>query len=451
MPRHAGRLELGYDIFELHPEYLTRFIPLKYFFFCLFTEPLDLIYPNIASIDMEQHTLSRRGLALRGVDHDRVSPGYVLYTPLTSRTVHLISTTGEEVHKWTFPYRAGRHARILPDGNLAYNGVHPDPPKMFPMWAKYRGGVMMQVSPSGEILREYHDPRAHHDQNHLDDGKLLYTTLEPLTAEEAARVQGGIPGSEAPGGTVYADCIKLVDPWGSGTTRSSAADFEGNGTGGAKLLWSWRVIDHLDPQRFPLLDSYPREHWPLINSATFDSAGNIVASLRSTSGVIVISRETGEILWHLAPPVVSQQHCAHELPSGDILIFDNGVFRPGVSVPFSRAIIVSRTTKEVIWEYKDRSTGGIGFFTPFMGSAQKLANGNVLMCEAATGRILEVTEDGTTAWEFVVPQLSNYKGVMAEGELQEMEKMGFAYQSNAIFRVYKYRPEEVPWLTESKA
>lgn len=400
---------------------------------------------------MEQHTLSRRGLALRGVDHDRVSPGYVLYTPLTSRTVHLISTTGEEVHKWTFPYRAGRHARILPDGNLAYNGVHPDPPKMFPMWAKYRGGVMMQVSPSGEILREYHDPRAHHDQNHLDDGKLLYTTLEPLTAEEAARVQGGIPGSEAPGGTVYADCIKLVDPWGSGTTRSSAADFEGNGTGGAKLLWSWRVIDHLDPQRFPLLDSYPREHWPLINSASFDSAGNIVASLRSTSGVIVISRETGEILWHLAPPVVSQQHCAHELPSGDILIFDNGVFRPGVSVPFSRAIIVSRTTKEVIWEYKDRSTGGIGFFTPFMGSAQKLANGNVLMCEAATGRILEVTEDGTTVWEFVVPQLSNYKGVMAGGELQEMEKMGFAYQSNAIFRVYKYRPEEVPWLTESKA
>lgn len=394
---------------------------------------------------MEQHTLRRRGLALQGVDPDRVSPGYVVYTPLTSNTAHLVSTSGEELHKWTLPYRAGRHARILPDGNLAYNGVHPDPPKLFPMWAKYRGGVMMQVSPSGEILREYQDPRAHHDQNHLDDGNLLYTTLEPLTADEAARAQGGIPGSEAPGDTMYADCIKLVDPW-STSTRSSAADFESGGTGGAKLLWSWRAIDHLDPQRFPLLADYPREHWPLINSVSFDSAGNIVASLRSTSGVIIISRQTGQILWHLAPPVVSQQHCAQELSSGDILIFDNGVYRPGIAVPFSRAIIVSRATKEIIWEYKDRSTGGIGFFTPFMGSAQKLASGNVLLCEAATGRILEVTETGATVWEFVVPQLNDYKGVMAEEELHEMEQMGFAYQSNAIFRAYKYRLEEVPWL-----
>lgn len=399
---------------------------------------------------MEQHTLRRRGLGLRGVDAKKVAPGYVLYTPLTSNTAHLVSTTGEEVHKWDLPYRAGRHARILPDGNLAYNGVHPDGPRLFPMWAKYRGGIMMQVSPEGQVLREYHDPRAHHDQNHLDDGTLLYTTLEPLTAEEAAGVRGGIPHSKAPGGTVYADCIKLVDPWRT-SNKSSSADFEsgseaGTTGGGAKLLWSWRAVDHLDPERFPLLANYPREHWPLINSVSFASDGNIIASLRSTSGVIVISRQTGEVLWHLAPPVVSQQHCAHELPSGEILVFDNGVFRPGVSVPFSRAIIVSRETKAVRWEYKDPSTGGLGFFTPFMGSAQKLKNGNVLLCEAATGRILEVTETGETVWEFVVPQLSDYKGVMSADELEKMERMGFAYESNAIFRAYKYLPEEVPWL-----
>ena len=405
---------------------------------------------------MDQHTLRRRGLALKAVDHALVSPGYVLYTPLTTNTAHLVSTTGQEVHKWTLPYRAGRHARILPDGNLAYNGVHPNPPPMFPMWAKYHGGAMLQVSPTGDVLREYLDPHAHHDQNHLDNGTLLYTTLEPLSAEEA-----GVPGSEAPGGTVYADCINLVEPWGA-SNRSSAADFEGEGpgtgtstgtgtgtgTGGAKLLWSWRAIDHLDTQRFPLLADYPREHWPLINSVSFDSEGNIVASLRSTSGVIVISRATGEILWHVGAPVISQQHCAHEIsPRGDLLVFDNGVFRPGVPMPFSRAIVVSRETKEVVWEWKDRSTGGLGFFSPFMGSAQKLEGGNVLLVEAGTGRILEVTEAGETVWEFVVPQLSDYKSVMGDRELEEMEQMGFAYQSNAIFRAYKYRPEEVPWLS----
>lgn len=395
---------------------------------------------------MEQHTLRRRGLGLRGVDEQRVSPGYVLYCPLTSNTAHLISTTGEEVHRWNLPYRAGRHSHILPDGSLAYNGVHPDAPRLFSMWAKYRGGMMLQLDASGNILRQYTDPYAHHDQHHLDDGTILYTTLEPLTPDEAAKVQGGIQGSEAPGGIIYGDCIKLVDPW-SVTNTSSSADFDGSGgAGGAKLLWTWRAIDHLDPQAFAAHPHYPREHWPLINSVSFDSDGNIIASSRNASSVFVICRKTGNVLWHLAAPVVSQQHCAHQINAeGDMLILDNGVFRPGISVPFSRAIIVSKE-KQVKWEFKDTSTGGLGFFTPFMGSAQKLGNGNVLISEAATGRIFEVTEDGDVVWEFVVPQLQDYKGVMGKEELDEMERIGFSNQSNAVFRAYKYLPEQIPWL-----
>ncbi|KAJ5809275.1 uncharacterized protein N7503_001493 [Penicillium pulvis] len=395
---------------------------------------------------MEQQTFRRRGLGLRGVDEHRVSPGYVLYSPLTSNTAHLVSTTGEEVHSWTLPHRAGRHSRILPDGNLAYNGVHPDAPSLFPMWAKYRGGVMMQVDPAGNILRQYSDPYAHHDQNHLDDGTILYTTLEALTPEEAARVQGGIEGSEAPSGTIYADCIKLVDPWSVSNT-SSSSDFDGSGgKGGAKLLWSWRAIDHLDTTAFAAHAHYTRDHWPLINSVAFNSEGNIIASTRNASTVFVIERATGKVIWTVSAPTVCQQHCAHQInEEGDILVLDNGVFRPGISVPFSRAVVVS-PEKEVKWEYKDFSTGGLGFFTPFMGSAQQLKNGNVLICEAATGRIFEVTVGGDMVWEFVVPQLQDYKGVMADTELKEMERIGFSNQSNAVFRAYKYLPEEVRWL-----
>ncbi|KAL4878472.1 ASST-domain-containing protein [Aspergillus karnatakaensis] len=394
---------------------------------------------------MEQHTFRRRGLGLRGAD-DRVSPGYVLYAPLTSRTAHLVSTTGKEVHRWTLPHRAGRHARILPNGNLAYNGVHPDSPNLFPMWKKYCGGVMMQLNSEGEVVRKYSDPHAHHDQNHLNDGTLLYTTLEPLTPEEASQVRGGIPGSEAPDGTVYADCIKLVNPW-SKSNDSSSSDFEGTGTGGAKLLWSWRAIDHLDLDIFKQHQDYPREHWPLINSVALDKDGNIIASSRNTSSVFILSRATGKVIWHLTSPIVNQQHCAHEInESGDLLILDNGVFRPGLAVPFSRAIVVSRESKQITWEYKDRTTGGLGFFTPFMGSALLLSNQNVLIAEAATGRIFEVTKEGDVVWEFAVPQLSDYKAVMGERDLEEMEKIGFSYESNAVFRAYKYTPEEVPWL-----
>lgn len=398
---------------------------------------------------MEQHTFRRHGLGLRGTDESQVSPGYVLYSPLTSNTAHLVSTTGQEVHKWTLPYRAGRHSRLLKDGTLAYNGVHPDAPALFPMWAKYRGGMMLQVDEDGNILRQYSDPYAHHDQSHLDDGTILYTTLEPLTPAEAARVKGGIEGSEAPDGTIYADCIKLVDPW-SISNVSSSADFDGSGgKGGAKLLWSWRAIDRLDNEAFAAHAHYTRDHWPLINSVSFNSEGNIITSTRNASTVFVISRETGEVTWSVTAPVVCQQHCAHQInEQGDILILDNGVFRPGVSVPFSRAVIVSRD-KEVMWEYKDFSTGGLGFFTPFMGSAQLLENGNFLICEAAMGRVFEVTKDGVVVWEFVVPQLQDYKRVMEKSELEEMEKIGFSNMSNAVFRAYKYLPGEIPWLKDN--
>lgn len=86
---------------------------------------------------MEQNQLIRRGVGLRGVDHEQVSPGYCLYAHLTSPgTVYLVDNNGREAHRWDLPYRPGRHARLLADGSLAYNGVHPDAPDLFPMWQK---------------------------------------------------------------------------------------------------------------------------------------------------------------------------------------------------------------------------------------------------------------------------------------------------------------------------
>jgi hypothetical protein len=101
---------------------------------------------------------------------------------------------------------------------------------------------MMEVDPSGNVVAEHRDPYAHHDQHHLDNGELLYTTVEGLEAENGATVLGGIPGSEAPDGKVYADCIKYVSPSG-------------------ELLWSWKASEHLDQKKFALQPHYPREHW----------------------------------------------------------------------------------------------------------------------------------------------------------------------------------------------
>lgn len=279
---------------------------------------------------------------------------------------------------------------------------------------------MMEVDPSGKVVREHRDPLAHHDQHHLDNGELLYTTVEGLEPEKGACVLGGIPDSEAPDGKVYADCIKHVSPTG-------------------ELLWSWKAIDHLDPKTFKLQPHYPREHWPLINSVYPLADGNILASLRSVSAVVIISRETGEIIWHLDSTVVAQQHCASELEDGSILIFDNGTFRHHESATYSRVIQVNREDKSIAWEYKDPHP--MTFFTPFMGGAQRLRGGNTLITEAGFGRIFEVTEKGELVWEYVNPDFADYTGLDAK----EIEGY-FGYPANALFRAYKYAPEQIPWL-----
>jgi hypothetical protein len=282
---------------------------------------------------------------------------------------------------------------------------------------------MMQVDPKGNVVQEWRDPLAHHDQHHLDDGTLLYTTLEAMTPEQAQLIEGGIPNSEAADGTIYGDCIKHVDP------RTGS------------VLWSWKAIEHLTPAKFPL-QSYAREHWPLINSVWPLRDGNVLASLRSVSAVVIIERATGDVIWHLDSTVVAQQHCASELDDGSILIFDNGVFRHNESFPYSRVIQVERETKQIVWEYKDPHP--MTFFSPFMGGAQRLQNGNTLITEAAFGRIFEVTSEGKICWEYVVDDFATYEGLGAE----ELEQF-FDYPANAVFRAYKYAPEEIPWLQEA--
>ncbi|MDF3294175.1 aryl-sulfate sulfotransferase [Streptomyces silvisoli] len=366
---------------------------------------------------VDQNFRRRRGTGLIALDADAAFPGYTLYAPLTGAgEVYLVDLRGEVVHRWNLPYRPGRHARILPGGNLAYNGVLPDEPALFPMWHKYRGGVMLEAAPDGTVLREHRDPSQHHDAHHLGDGRILYTALEPLRGAEADAVRGGIAGSE-PDGTVWADTIKEVDA-------------EGN------VTWSWRAADHLDRVEYALHPHYSREHWPLINSVSPLADGNILASLRSVSAVIVISRATGEILWRTDPGIVSQQHCPTELPSGSILVFDNGVFRPGWDVPFSRVIEIDRTSGKITWEYHDPAREA--FFAPFMGSAQRLPNGNTLVTDSPSGRLFEVTADGYLCWEYVVP----YFGAYRESEVRAL----FPAEPNAVFRAYRYPPEELPWL-----
>lgn len=377
---------------------------------------------------MEQNTLKRRGVGLIGADKQKSFGGYTLFCPLTSSTAHLVDIDGNSVHTWKLPGRIGRHARILPNGNLAVNTLRPSPanktsnggPFPFPFFNKYGGGVMSELDPDGNVVRQFCDAFGHHDQNKLDDGGILYASLEALTAEQTAQIVGGVPGSEIDG-IAYADMINQVDAKGD-------------------LVWQWKVSERLPRSEFPLQPHYTREHYPLINSVQLMRDGkHVLASMRSVSSVVIIEKATGNIVWRLGPEVLAQQHNATELDNGNILIFDNGAFRNGESIMYSRAIEVDVKTKSIVWEYRDREMP-ISFYTPFMGSAQRLANGNTLLCESAFGRIFEVTRECHICWEFTNPHFAPYPD-------EETARI-FPGESNALFRAYRYALSEIPWLQQ---
>lgn len=277
---------------------------------------------------------------------------------------------------------------------------------------------MSELDPDGNVVRQFTDPLGHHDQFHFGDGRLLYTGLEPLSVEDSAKVIGGVPGTEIDGIT-YTDTINEVDAEG-------------------KLVWQWKVSERLPRDEYPLQPHYTREHYPLINSVLPMRGGkHILASMRSVSAVVIIEKSTGNIVWKVGPEVLAQQHNATELENGNILIFDNGAFRTGESVTYTRAVEISRHSKKIVWEYRDKSQMH-NFFTPFMGSAQRLSNGNTLLCESAFGRVFEVTREGYVCWEYVNPHFAPYP--------DHVTAKIFPGESNALFRAYRYSLDEIPWL-----
>ncbi|WP_428488315.1 aryl-sulfate sulfotransferase [Rhodopila sp.] len=370
-------------------------------------------------LPLDQVTVRRRKTGLIGRDPAHEAGGFTLFAPQTDGgRVHLIDAAGDIVHQWTLPFRPGRHAVILANGNLGYNGSHPDSPDLYPIWPLWHGGAFMEVTPRGDVVWEHNDLAHHHDAHWLANGNLLYTTAERMPAEAAARIRGGSTDHDLPDGAVFGDVVKEVNRAG-------------------EVVWLWRSWEHLDPADFPVHPIFDRYHWPLINGVHTARGGLVLMSLRTTSGVIAVRRNDGGLAWAVKHPVVAQQHSPVELDSGGILIFDNGNLRPGVTSPYTRVIEIDPARGgAVTWEYSDPMRPA--FFAPYMGNAQRLAGGNTFVVESTFGRLFEVTQAGQVVWEYVIPFFGDYPEAGARGYA--------AGSHNSVFRAYRYSAQEVSWL-----
>jgi Arylsulfotransferase (ASST) len=367
---------------------------------------------------VDQVTLRRRGTGVIAHDPQLAGEGFTLIAPQTDGgRVYLVGMKGEIAHQWKVPCRPGRHAVLLPNGNVGYNGNLPGQPDIYPAWALWHGGAFFEVTPSGKIVWEYSDPMHHHDGQWLPNGNLLYGAMEPMPKEYAARVKGGNRTHDLPEGTIYADVIKEVNREG-------------------EIVWQWRSWENLRIEDFPIHETFDRYHWPLINGVWLTRGNLVLMSLRTTSGIIAIDKATSKLAWQIPYPIACQQHTPVELEGGNILLFDNGNLRPGFAQPWSRVIEFDPRTEAIAWEYSDRLKPA--FFSPYMGGAQRLPNGNTHITESATGRLFDVTPEGEVVWEYVIPFFAEYPD-------EEARKYSPGLH-NSVFRSYRYHPTQIAWL-----
>lgn len=133
------------------------------------------------------------------------------------------------------------------------------------------------------------------------------------------------------------------------------------------------------------------------------AAGNWLVSLRNVDLVIIMDRESKAVVWSYGPGEIQWQHMPRMLDNGNIILFDNGTRRK-----HSRVIEIEPISKKIVWEYKGSPPKS--FFSHWVGSVQRLSNGNTLIGDGANGRAMEVTPAKEIVWEWYNPRIGKVGG-----------------------------------------
>lgn len=300
-----------------------------------------------------------------------------------------------------------------------------------------------------------------------------------------------VPGMEAltdRGNTMILGHKNLVNPDISDKNLLDDTVYEVSWDG--DILWEWVCSEHFHEFEFReesknILSRDPNMRpcgggmgdWMHLNSMSllgpnpwYDAGDdrfhpdNIIVDGRETNLIFIISKATGKVVWKVGPYYdytpekslgwIIGQHHAHMIPrglpgEGNILVYDNGGWAgygaPNPGSPdgaknalrdYSRVLEFNPVTLEIVWQMTPQEAGLVHptdsnrFYSPFISSAQRLPNGNTMICEGSGGRIIEVTPKHELVWEYISP----YWGTL--------------FRMNMVYRAYRFPyfwiPQEKP-------
>ena len=373
----------------------------------------------------------------------RTINGQILFTPMTSFKTYLIDSTGIVNHTWSSNYFPGQSVYWLGNGTILRTI------KVNVQGLGGMGGGIQKMLWDGTIVWDFRyctdEFQSHHDIEPLPNGNVLMIAWENKTRAEA--INAGRNPNTPIGEVVYPDHIIEVKPTGLTT---------------GDIVWKWHFWDHLIQDYDPSKENYGviADHpelidinyvsssgldWTHINSIDYNEKfDQILLSVRNYNEIWVIDHSTtteeaaghsggksgkgGDILYRWGNPATYKAgtsndqkfFCQHDaqwinegyLGEGNILVFNNGVDRPEGRFSSIDEFIppVNENGEyflepgsayepiEQTWFYIANPAGS--FYSRMISGAERLPNGNTLICNGEQGKFFEVTPLGSTVWTY---------------------------------------------------
>jgi len=405
--------------------------------------------------------------------------GYTLMAPKHNTVTYLLDMQGRAVHSWKSTYEPGQSAYLMPNGHLVRAGLVMVPGGT----GGGEGGRIEEYNWDGNLVWEYDlattERQLHHDFKVMPNGHILALMVERKTREQA--LAEGFDPTLMRDNEIVPDAVVEIEP---------------TGTKGGRIVWEWHVWDHMiqdfdktkahygDVKTHPeLIDAAVNgkgtpAFWNHMNSLDYNpELDQILLSVRGCNEVWILDHSTtaaeaaghsggklgkgGDLVYRWGnsaayrqgtskDAVLVQQHDAEWIPAGspgagNILIFNNGYDRLWSSL---EQIVPPRNNdgsyamtngvwgpQQTVWHYE--AANRTDFFSAEISGAQRLPNGNTLICAGVIGNLFEVTATGQQVWQYVNPVVKG--GILAQGELPGKDLRGHLF--NAVFKVKRYAPD----------